>query len=476
MSDFNSFDELFDKLEEDMLSVVNNELKEETEETLHGFSKDIGEMYPNKTWENRYDRNPNDEDAFENRRNIVSDLYKDRNEITLETYNIAKGDYAAAADNLKGMNNNMAALAQILNKDYESARVIFKQMADVILKGGTPYLDLNDNKGVLLYALYAVGQSIPNSKVGVFLICAVLFYISVFYWSKISQLLLPQSNQRWMVLWIGICFYTILQKLGGLTEDICLPICSYALYIGIRMVYTDQPLSKRHSFVLGLLFAILVFIRLNNIAYVIAPLLWAGGRKWKEKKRQEIPSLIGFFLLGGISVAFVIYGVMYGCYGWTGIASMTNSMFLSLLRYQGLDYTPDLLLQTVNIGIQLLFFGAALMFIKGMKASERMVLRFAFVLSILNMVCLGKHFYSHYFILFVPLYFLLACLFTKYANTTIRSALILLLLFPFAYKTHNVCRMLICEDQIHEEEFYRATDEMVNVIPMEDRNQVFNYG
>ena len=92
MSDFNSFDELFDKLEEDMLSVVNNELKEETEETLHEFSKDIGEMYPNKTWENRYDRNPDDESAFENRRNIVSDLYKNRNEITLETYNVAKGE------------------------------------------------------------------------------------------------------------------------------------------------------------------------------------------------------------------------------------------------------------------------------------------------------------------------------------------------------------------------------------------------
>ena len=82
MSDFNSFDELFDKLEEDMLSVVNNELKEETEETLHWFSKDIGEMYPNKTWENRYDRNPDDENAFENRRNIVSDLYKNKKEIT----------------------------------------------------------------------------------------------------------------------------------------------------------------------------------------------------------------------------------------------------------------------------------------------------------------------------------------------------------------------------------------------------------
>ena len=49
-------------------------------------------MYPNKTWENRYDRNPDDENAFENRRNIVSDLYKNKNEITLETYNIAKGE------------------------------------------------------------------------------------------------------------------------------------------------------------------------------------------------------------------------------------------------------------------------------------------------------------------------------------------------------------------------------------------------
>lgn len=42
--------------------------------------------------------------------------------------NIAKGNYTIAADNLKGQNNNIAALAQILNKDYEAARVTFKQI------------------------------------------------------------------------------------------------------------------------------------------------------------------------------------------------------------------------------------------------------------------------------------------------------------------------------------------------------------
>lgn len=46
----------------------------------------------------------------------------------LGTYNIAKGNYQEALENLKGQNNNMSALAQILNKDYESARVTFKQI------------------------------------------------------------------------------------------------------------------------------------------------------------------------------------------------------------------------------------------------------------------------------------------------------------------------------------------------------------
>lgn len=46
----------------------------------------------------------------------------------LGVFNIAKGNYQTALDNLKGQNNNIAALAQILNQDYESARVIFKQI------------------------------------------------------------------------------------------------------------------------------------------------------------------------------------------------------------------------------------------------------------------------------------------------------------------------------------------------------------
>ena len=39
----------------------------------------------------------------------------------LGTLNIAKGNYALAQQNLKGENSNMAALAQILNKDYSAA-------------------------------------------------------------------------------------------------------------------------------------------------------------------------------------------------------------------------------------------------------------------------------------------------------------------------------------------------------------------
>lgn len=49
-------------------------------------------------------------------------------DFALGVLNIAKGNYATAVENLKGQNNNIAALAQILNKDYEAARITFKQI------------------------------------------------------------------------------------------------------------------------------------------------------------------------------------------------------------------------------------------------------------------------------------------------------------------------------------------------------------
>lgn len=48
----------------------------------------------------------------------------------LGTFNIAKGDYAAALDNLKGQKNNVAALAQLLNKDYAGALNTIKSIGN----------------------------------------------------------------------------------------------------------------------------------------------------------------------------------------------------------------------------------------------------------------------------------------------------------------------------------------------------------
>ena len=89
---YNSFEDLIKDIKNDSLSIMDNEVRIETEETLHEFSKDIADMYPEKTWIDRYERNPNDEDAFENRKNIVSDVYSDGDMINIETYNIAKGE------------------------------------------------------------------------------------------------------------------------------------------------------------------------------------------------------------------------------------------------------------------------------------------------------------------------------------------------------------------------------------------------
>ena len=48
----------------------------------------------------------------------------------LGTLNIAKGNYSLAQQNLTGESSNMAALAQILNKDYSTATQTLARIKD----------------------------------------------------------------------------------------------------------------------------------------------------------------------------------------------------------------------------------------------------------------------------------------------------------------------------------------------------------
>lgn len=89
---YNSFEEALDDLFKDVKGAMVIDVKDKSEKTLHEYSERIGEMYTEKTWEDRYDRNPNDENAFENEHNIITDIVEDKNEITLNTHNIAKGE------------------------------------------------------------------------------------------------------------------------------------------------------------------------------------------------------------------------------------------------------------------------------------------------------------------------------------------------------------------------------------------------
>lgn len=62
----------------------------------------------------------------------------------LGALNVAKGNYAEAAANLKGTSSNMAALAQILNQDYEGAQKTFKTLS-ASADGLTDYIHAINN-------------------------------------------------------------------------------------------------------------------------------------------------------------------------------------------------------------------------------------------------------------------------------------------------------------------------------------------
>ena len=73
----------------DIESCFENEVREESEETLYGYTSTIKDMYDGG-WKDRYQMGI--KGAFEDRQSISSSVIREDNNIELTTFNTAKGE------------------------------------------------------------------------------------------------------------------------------------------------------------------------------------------------------------------------------------------------------------------------------------------------------------------------------------------------------------------------------------------------
>lgn len=381
---------------------------------------------------------------------------------------------------------------------------VFKQMGLLITNGGTPYADLFDNKGILLYLLYAIGMAGNCGKWGVFLINCLVMALTVALWMNTAALVtgatstcipaertattgqqhsrLHNACRTYVPVVIALLAYVAFQTQGGMTEDICLPVQAYVIYLAARNIHTGSNTSTREYAVIGLLLALTVFVRFNNACGILAFLLFdilccSGCRKAKCTGLAAL-------LATALSVVVIIYIIMYGIYGTEGVGSMNYAMFGSILTYATLSDAPTHNYLYIHAALSLYLLGAMwLMHDRqnregrtdgGGKNSEPSLraCTFATILLVTTFASFGRLYFNHYFILLLPAYVFCA-LFLRHHGRLLAPPLLACLLIS-TYKTAKAIGMAGNENQIHTANFYSQTDSIMQLIPDDERHCIFN--
>ena len=120
--------------------------------------------------------------------------------------------------------------------------------------GLTPYLDLYDQKGPLLYAVYALAAWISETGFfGVFVVEAACFAAFLFFSGRIAEVLSDTPAAYGPAaagLGIGIPLSPAFSH-GGSAEELFLPVFALSLYLVLKAMHERKPLTSGQAMLLG---------------------------------------------------------------------------------------------------------------------------------------------------------------------------------------------------------------------------------
>ena len=206
-------------------------------------------------------------------------------------------------------------------------------MGLAVLHGKTLYVDYFDNKGCILYFIQALGLFL-GGNFALLLMQAIALTITLVLWDRIIAFY-QNGRRRYFclgtALFLLLCFY----EGGNLSEEWCLPLASYPVYLYFRQLKTGEIIRKLEMFAVGLCFGIIAFIRINNASVFVGFFLYLFFIFLQKKEYKRFFTNALLFLLGSLLIAVVCISYFYLKAGRFGVEEMVYGSFLSYFEYFG---------------------------------------------------------------------------------------------------------------------------------------------
>ncbi len=191
----------------------------------------------------------------------------------------------------------------------------FFTMGKSILHGIVPYAELYEQKGPVLYFMYAIAALISDqSFIGVFLLEVVTFGLFLYFSGKIARIYLGESALVYFIIVFLAALIPISPAFshGGGCEELCLFMLAYSLHSVLLALHEKRTLTFREAFINGIFAAAVLYIKFTILGFYIGlaafVLFWylLDGFKWKE-----LLITIGQFLLGVAALSSVVFGYFF---------------------------------------------------------------------------------------------------------------------------------------------------------------------
>lgn len=189
-----------------------------------------------------------------------------------------------------------------------------------ILQGLVPYRDLYEQKGPLIYFLFALAGRISESSfLGVYLLEGLCFSCFVYLGGRIAETLSDWKHAFWPAAALLALLVPITPAFshGASAEEFILPVLALGLFIVVKVTREDRLITRGESFALGLCAAAALWTKYTFCGLfaglALAVILWY----FFTGKAGKLPRLICFFLLGCLALSAAILG----WFAWKGALS-----------------------------------------------------------------------------------------------------------------------------------------------------------
>ena len=301
-------------------------------------------------------------------------------------------------------------------------------------------------------------------------ILAAFAFLSISY--KSISLLYPNRHSVLYLAIISLIIYSSYSfGYGDSAEEFCLPLIAYALFVGLKTIVSNRPITPTQAFFVGLTAAAVLWIKYTMVGFYIGWIVCLIYIYIKNKWQYQIASTFLYAFIGLIALSIPIF--IYFCYH-NSINVMLNVYFFNnATHYSGgsipLNFTQSLLQFMVKNILLFILIVCGFTFYNTKRVIIYLLLSLATTIIFIFSFRIAIYYYSFILAAFAPFGIGLFNGAFKYINSHLLYLIISSFVLYCIYIVYNNPMSFLSEEETIQYKFNK-------IIQQESNPTLLNYG